>query len=174
MRTTSFSFPGLSLLVLMAAAAAFGQGWTFSDANVDFTFDVPEAKWKVTVKPNATSQKTELVYGDRRDGLLEVRRTDVQRADTMNEIITNDEQKHRQFLQGYVSGRVENFSGRLRGSVANFEYIAGGRTMSGRYYFLRANDSTVYVLRFTGPIDGLRSLRVQTDQIARTFRVKTT
>jgi hypothetical protein len=43
--------------------------------------------------------------------------------------------------------------------------------MSGRYYFLAANDSLVYVLRFTGPTDGLRSLRVQTDQIARSFKV---
>jgi hypothetical protein len=168
-----FSFVGVSLLVLFAASSVFAQGWTFSDANVDFSFDLPDAKWKLTVKPNATSQKTELVYGDRREGLLEVRKADVQKDDSMTDIIDNDEQKHRQFMQGYVMGRVENFSGRLRGAVANFEFVASGRNMSGRYYFLRAGENTVYVLRFTGPADGLRSLRVQTDQIARTFNVKT-
>jgi hypothetical protein len=173
MRTNQFSFLGLSLCVLIAAASTFGQGWSFSDPNVDFSFDLPDAKWKLTLKPNATSTKTELVFGDRRAGLLEVRKVEVQKADSMTEVITSDEQKHRQFLQGYVTGKVESFSGRLRGSIANFEYVAGGRNMSGRYYFLRAGDTTVYVLRFTGPTDGLRSLRVQTDQIARTFRVKT-
>jgi hypothetical protein len=172
MRTKRFSLFGMSLCVLTAALSAFAQGWSFSDPNADFSFDVPDTKWKLTVRPNATSQKTELVYGDRREGLLEVRSIDVQKSDSMTDIITNDEQKHRQFLQGYVNGKVENFAGRLRGSVANFEYVSSGRNMSGRYYFLRANDTTVYVLRFTGAPDSLRGLRVQTDQIARTFGVK--
>jgi len=171
MRKTRFSFSGSSVLLLLMAASVFGQSWSWSDPNVDYSFDLPDAKWKVTVKPNATSPKSEFVYGDRRDGLLEIRTVNVQRGDTINDIISNDEQKHQQFMQGHVSGKTETFSGRLRGAIANFEYVAGGRNMSGRYYFLRANDSLVYVLRFTGPTDGLRSLRVQTDQIARSFKV---
>ena len=171
MRIRNLSNPGILLLMLVVAGSAFGQSWSWSDPNVDYSFDLPDARWKVTVKPNATSQKAEFVYGDRRDGLLEVRTINVQSADSINEIISNDEQKHQQFMQGHVSGKTETFSGRLRGAIANFEYVAGGRNMSGRYYFLRANDSLVYVLRFTGPTDGLRSLRTQTDQIARSFRV---
>ena len=171
MRIKRFPFSGILLLVLFLAGSALGQSWSWSDPNVDYSFDLPEVKWKITVKPNATSQKCEFVYGDRRDGLLEVRSINVQRGDTINEIISNDEQKHQQFLQGHVSGKVETFAGRLRGAISNFEYVAGGRNMSGRYYFLRASDNLVYVLRFTGPTDGLRSLRVQTDQIARSFRV---
>ena len=157
--------------MLFAAGSVFGQSWSWSDPNVDYSFDLPDAKWKITVKPNATSQKSEFVYGDRRDGLFEVRSINVQRTDTITDIISNDEQKHQQFMQGHVSGKTETFSGRLRGAIANFEYVGGGRNMSGRYYFLRASDNLVYVLRFTGPTDGLRSLRVQTDQIARSFRV---
>jgi len=171
MRITRYSFSGILLLVLFLAGAAFGQSWSWSDPNVDYSLELPDAKWKVTVKPNATSQKCEFVYGDRRDGLLEIRSVNVQREQSINEIVSNDEQKHQQFLQGHVSGKVETFSGRLRGAVSNFEYVAAGRNMSGRYYFLRANDNLVYVLRFTGPTDGLRSLRVQTDQIARSFKV---
>jgi hypothetical protein len=44
--------------------------------------------------------------------------------------------------------------------------------MSGRFYFLKAGDTNVYVLRFTAERDKLRSIRNQTDSIARTFKVK--
>jgi hypothetical protein len=44
--------------------------------------------------------------------------------------------------------------------------------MSGRFYFLKADDTNVYVLRFTGMRDQLRSIRNQTDLIARTFEIK--
>ena len=172
MRKTKSSLLGLSVLIFLSAASALAQGWSFSDPNVDYSFDLPDAKWRMTVKPNATSTKTELVYGDRRDGLFEVRQTPVDRDAAMTDIINDDEQKHRQFLQGYVGGKVEQFSGRLRGAVANFEYVSGGRNMSGRYYFLRAGDTRFFVLRFSAPKDNLRTLRVQTDQIARTFQIK--
>jgi hypothetical protein len=76
-------------------------------------------------------------------------------------------------LQGYVPNKEENFSGALRGNVFNYEFVRSGRNMSGRFYFLRANDTTVYILRFTGERDRLRSIRNQTDAIARTFSIKT-
>jgi hypothetical protein len=44
--------------------------------------------------------------------------------------------------------------------------------MSGRFYFLKVNDTTVYLIRFTGIGDKLRSIRNQTDSIARTFDLK--
>ena len=42
--------------------------------------------------------------------------------------------------------------------------------MSGRFYFLRADNTTVYVLRFTGFTDKLRSIQNQTDLIGRNFK----
>jgi hypothetical protein len=160
------------MLIFVSAGPVFAQSWSFSDPSVDYSFDLPEAKWKLTVKPTAASPKSEFVYGDRRDGLLEVRQITVAKDASMTDIINDDEQKHRQFLPGYVTGKIETFAGRLRGAVSNFEYVAGGRNMSGRYYFLRSGDTTVYVLRFSGEKDELRPLRTQTDQIARSFRVK--
>jgi hypothetical protein len=53
-----------------------------------------------------------------------------------------------------------------------FEYVAASRPMAGRYYFLRADPTTVYVLRFLGGKDSMRQLRTQTDQIARTFGLR--
>ena len=164
-------------LILIAIAASFvaspvlGQGDSFTDANVDYTFAVPDAKWKMTVKPSATSPNVEYVNGDRVDGHLEVRRLIVASDAVLTDVIQAEEQKL-QFRPGFVAGKEENFSGRLKGAVYNFEYVAAGKSMSGRFYFLRANETTVYLLRFSGQKDTLRSIRHQTDSIARTFAVK--
>lgn len=163
-------FYSISMIVLSALTAA-AQDQVFSDGNVDYSFTLPDAKWKMTVKPSATSPNVEYVYGDRTDGHLEVRKLTVAKDEILTDVIQDEEQKL-QFRPGFVAGKEENFLGRLRGSVFNFEYVAAGRSMAGRFYFLRANATTVYLVRFTGLKDTLRSIRNQTDSIARTFAVK--
>lgn len=158
-------------VIALLALSAFGQEETFTDANVDYSFTVPEGKWKMTVKPSATSPNVEYVNGDRSDGHLEVRKLAVAKDALLSDIIQDEEQKQL-FRPGYVAGKQENFVGRLRGNVFNFEFVAAGRSMAGRFYFLRANPTTVYLLRFTGQKDSIRSVRNQTDSIARTFGVK--
>lgn len=158
-------------IITILALSAFGQESVFSDPNVDYSFTLPDAKWKMTAKPSATNLNVEYVYIDRTDGHLEVRKLTVAKDAILSDLIQDEEQKL-QFKPGFVAGKDENFLGRLRGSVFNFEYVAAGRNMSGRFYFLRANPTTVYVLRFTGQKDSLRSVRNQTDSIARTFTVK--
>jgi len=171
MRSHKFTFIMLAAAMLFTAFSAVAQDEVFSDPNVDYTFGLPDAKWKMTVKPSATSPNVEYVYGDRREGLLEVRRITVAKNAILTDVIQDDEQK-RQFLPGYVAGKEENFNGKLKGAIFNFEFVRAGTNMGGRYYFLRANDTTVYILRFSGPRDGLRGIRNQTDSIARTFGVK--
>ena len=164
----------LSLVFVIAIAAAIpalAQGDTFSDPIVEYTFQLPEPMWKMNVKPSATSPNVEYVYGDRADGHFEIRKLSVPRDSIMTDIISAEE-KRLQFRQGFVAGREESFAGKFRGTVFNFEYVAGGRPMVGRFYFLKTNDTTIYMLRFTGPKDGLRVIRSQTDSIARTFAVK--
>lgn len=159
------------VLPIFLALSVSAQGESFSDPNVDYGFDLPDAKWKMTVKPSATSPNVEYVFGERVNGHLEVRKLGVSKDAIMSDVIGDEEQKL-QFRMGYVAGKEENFIGRLKGAVFNFEYVAAGKNMSGRFYFLRANDTTVYVLRFTGLKDSLRSLHNQTDSIARTFGLK--
>lgn len=171
MKSNQASFLVLFSVVLFGSLAAVAQGDPFSDGNVDYTFALPEAKWKMTVKPSATSPNVEYVYGDRFDGHLEVRKLNVAKDAILTDVVQDEEQKL-QFRPGFVTGREENFSGKLKGAIYNFEYVAAGRSMSGRFYFLKANDTTVYILRFSGQKDSLRSLRNQTDSIARTFGVK--
>jgi len=165
----------LAILFSLAAglfftAPAFAQTQTFKDANVEYAFDLPETTWKQTVKPSSTSPNVEYVFGDRVNGHLEIRQIAVKSGEIISDTIENEEQKL-QFLPGYVAGKEENFRGSFDGKVFNFEFVRSGRNMSGRFYFLKASGKTVYVLRFTGLRDKLRSIRNQTDSIARTFEL---
>lgn len=161
----------LVFLIALAAVPALAQGNSFSDPTVEYSFQLPEPLWKITVKPSATSPNVEYVYGDRADGHLQIRKITVARDSIMSDIISAEE-KGLQWRQGFVAGKEENFAGKFRGTVFNFEYVAGGKNMGGRFYFLKTNETTIYMLRFTGPKDGLRVIRSQTDSIARTFAVK--
>ena len=169
MRIQKFIAP--VFLTLFFACAAFAQTPKFSDSNVEYTFDVPDAEWKQTVKPSATSPNVEYVYRDRAEGRLEVRKETVKSGETLADTLAGEEQRL-QFLPGYVAGKQEDFRGTLDGKAFNYEFVRSGKNMSGRFYFLKADDQTVYILRFTGQRDKLRSLRNQTDSMARTFAVK--
>ncbi len=158
---------------LLLAISTFAQTGTFNDASVEYTFDLPETVWKMTTKPSATSPNVEYVYGERQSGHLEVRKTALKPDATISDLISDEEQKL-QFLNGYVAGKQEDFKGAFGGKVFNYEFVRSGRNMSGRFYFLKIDGKTVYVLRFTGFRDKLRSIRNQTDSIARTFQMKKT
>lgn len=166
-----------SFLVLFALISLFGLAdnlaaqSSFSNPDVEYVFELPDDRWKMTVKPSATTPNVEYVYADRTEGHLEVRKANLPDRGVVSDLIKEEEQKL-QFRPGYVAGKEEPFAGFLRGTAFNFEYVQAGRPMSGRFYFLKASDKTVYILRFTGFRDKLRSIRNQTDQIARTFNVK--
>ena len=158
-------------MCLTLAFSAFAQTNNFSDSNVDYKFELPEAKWKLTSKPSQISPNAEFVYGDRSDGHLEIRKLTVKADQVFSDVIRDEEQKL-QFSTGYVAGKEETFRGAMSGKVFNYEFVRSARNMSGRFYFLKVDDKTVYVLRFTAMRDKLRSLRNQTDSIARTFDLK--
>jgi hypothetical protein len=156
---------------LFVAVSAFAQTDAFTDTNVDYSFDLPDARWKMTVKPSATSPNVEYVFGDRNDGHLEVRKLAVAKNAILSDVVRGEEQKL-QFLPGFVAGKEETFAGKLKGGIFNYEFVRAGKNMSGRFYFLRADENTMYVLRFAGERDKLKSIRNQTDSIARTFEIK--
>jgi hypothetical protein len=168
-----FNSFALSLCLSLAfAATTFAQGRTFNDINVEYTFDLPEPTWKMVVKPSVSSPNVEYVYTDRADGHLEIRKLTVKQDDLMSDIILREQEQKLQFLPGFVAGKEENFVGNLRGKAFNYEFVRAGKNMSGRFYYLKADDKTVYVVRFTGARDKLRGIRNQIDSIARTFKVK--
>lgn len=171
MKFNKFSFALTMVLSLVAAVSAFAQNDVFSDPNVEYTFNLPDAAWKMTVKPSVTSPNVEYVYHDRKDGHLEIRKISVKPGELLADTIREEEVKL-QFLPGYVAGKEESFQGAMNGRIFNFEFVRSGREMSGRYYFLKSDDKTVYVLRFSGYRDKLRSIRNYIDSIARTFKLK--
>ncbi len=172
MKNRKFSVLFSVAVCLLLAASTFAQkGESFKDANAEYVFDLPTADWKMTVKPSPTSPNVEYVYAERQSGHFEVRKLAVKTGEPIADIIRDEEQKL-QFLPGYVAGKEETFDGKLDGKVFNYEYVRAGRRMSGRFYFLKASDTTIYVVRFTGIGEKLRSIRNQTDSIARTFDLK--
>ena len=159
-------------MMSMFASVSTAQVETFSNPNVDYTFSLPDARWKQTAVPTATSAVVRYVFVDRNDGQLEVRKLTKSKSELLSEFIRNNEESKLLPLPGYIAGKEENFKGKLSGIVFNYEYVLSGRAMSGRFYYLELNDTTVYVLRFTGNTASLRSVRNQSDSIARTFEVK--
>lgn len=161
----------LLLASLICSIGASAQTVNFCDDDVDYVFDIPNPTWRITIRPSASNPNVEMVFGDRTNGLMEVRRLNSRSTELMSEVIEREEEKLK-FLQGYVRGTEENFAGFLRGSVFNFEFVRSGRNMAGRYYFLRADEATVFVVRFGGLKDQLMTIRNQTDLIARTFNLR--
>src|SRR5262245_3318682 len=163
----------LMLCTVFGAASVMAQGTrVFSDPNAEYTFEIPEEVWKVVVKPTALNPNVEMVYGDRMDGHFEIRKVVSGEDEPLSDLVVREQDQKLQFLPGYVSGKEENFAGVLKGKVFNYEFTRSGRNMSGRIYFLRADPKTVFLIRFSGLRDKLRTIRNETDQIARTFQVK--
>lgn len=159
----------IAVFVFTAVETAAQSTDRFSDPFVEYSFDIPDPKWKQTVKPTEANPSVEYVFVDRNDGHFAVRKTTAAPNALMTDIIREEEQKLR-FMRGFVAGKEERFAGKLDGSVFNFEFVERGRPKSGRFYFLRSG-STVYILRFTGFTDKLRSVQHHADSIARTFSV---
>lgn len=170
-RKLSFLSAAAVAACLLLAVSAFAQKESFADADAPYVFDLPTATWKQTVKPSPTSPNVEYVFGERQSGHFEIRKISLKSGATIADVIRDEELKL-QFLPGYVVGKEEPFDGKLDGRVFNYEFVRAGRRMSGRFYFLKENDQILYVIRFTGVGDKLRSIRNQTDSIARTFELK--
>jgi hypothetical protein len=160
------------LLTLTLTIFTFAQDQKFSDPNVEYTFDLPETMWKMVAKPSATSPNVEYAYGDRLDGHFEIRKVNIKNNELVSDLILRDQEQKLQFLPGFVAGKEEPFAGTFKGRAFNYEFVRFGKNMSGRFYYLKANDSTVYIIRFTGLKDKLRLIRNQTDAIARSFELK--
>lgn len=160
-----------TLICALAAGAATAQQ-TFSNEKLEYTFDLPSATWRVTSEPDSIHQHLEFIYGDRNDGHLRVRREIVDADTSASDLARRDQEQKLRFMTGYVDGKEEKFDGRLSGVVLSYEYTNAGKAMAGRTYYLRVDNRTIYTLRFSGLRDKLRVIRNQTDQIARSFRLK--
>lgn len=163
----------LTALVSIAfvSATALAQE-TYVSANGGYTLELPSDKWKVIQEPDSLHEHADFIYGDRNDGFLRIRKEVVEPGTTASDIARRDQDQKLRFQTGYMEGKEEKFAGRLNGVTFGYEYTAGGKAMAGRFYYLQADNRTVYVLRFTGLRDRLGLIRNQTDAIARSFQLK--
>lgn len=158
------------LLALMISVVSAQQ--TYSNAKVEYTFDLPSPTWRAILEPDAAHEHPEFVYGDRLDGYLTIRKEVVDAGTTPSQLSRSDQDTKLHFLPGFIPGKEEPFNGRLDGVTMSYEYVRSGKTMLGRTYYLQADNRTIYALRFTGLKDKLSRIRNQTDLIARTFKLK--
>lgn len=173
MRTLSITLAcALLALVLSSSITTLAQTETFTDANVDYTFELPSAAWRLIEKPDAERTSAGFIYGDRMDGYLQIRKEVVDAGVTPQDFSRRESQQRLRFLPGFVEGKEEQFAGRMNGVAFNYEFTSAGKPMSGRIYYLQADNRTIYVLRFTGLRDRLIRIRNQTDLMARSFRLK--
>lgn len=170
------TFFGLFLIAAFGSSTinrgASIQLQTYNSPKVGYSIDLPSATWRLVDEPDELHQHTEFVYGDRIDGYLRIRKETMEEGLTINDFAHRDLDQKTRFLPGYVAGKEEPFTGRLPGMTTSYEFTERGKPMAGRTYYLQADPRTVYVLRFTGLREKLLRIRNQTDQIARSLRLK--
>ncbi|MBC7795558.1 MAG: hypothetical protein H7Z37_01650 [Pyrinomonadaceae bacterium] len=162
------------LIALFATNSAFAQGTGQTEKSLNqkfdnFSFDLPNDKWRVLPKSGESKTQVEVIYGDRLDGYTQIRKLDVKTEDLLDDVIQREQSQKLQFLPGYVKGKEDTFKGNLTGKVVNYEFTQSGKAMIGRAYFIQDKNRTTYLLRFTGLRDKLKLIQNQTDSIARTF-----
>ena len=115
-----------ALFAFNSIAVLAQNGSKFTDPFVEYSFDIPDDRWKMTVKPTELNPSVEYVFVDRNDGHLAVRKTTAPQDALMSDIIREEEQKL-QFMRGYVAGKEERFAGKLNGAIFNFEFVERGQ-----------------------------------------------
>ena len=148
------------------------QEHNYINSKAGYSVDFPSATWHLIGEPDEIHQHAEFVYGDRTQGYLRIRKEALDEGLAVKDFAIRDQDQKVRFLPGYVDGKLEPFAGRLTGWTASYEYSQAGKPMGGRTYYLQADTRTIYALRFTGMRDKLSRIRNQTDQIARSFKLK--
>jgi hypothetical protein len=164
--------PLFALFVIAAAFSMAAAQQVYTNDQVEYILELPSPQWRVISEPDAGLERAEFVYGDRLEGYLRIRKEAVDAGTSPSDLARRDLDQKLRFLPGFVEGKEEKFSGRLNGVTISFEFVKTGKPMMGRVYYLQADNRTIYSLRFTGLRDKLARIRNQTDQIARSFRLK--
>ena len=160
-----------ALFALCSVAVA--QEQPYASETEDYTLELPTQVWKALPRTDSAHQHTEYINGERSDGYLRVRRSVLSGETNLSEYARSEADTKLRFMPGYVVGGKETpFAGRLNGIVTTYEYTNAGKPMAGRFYYLKADERTVFVLHFTGARERLQRIQNQTDAIARSFKPK--
>ena len=167
----------ICMLVLLVTSSVVGAGQTrqFTRDGIEYILELPSPAWQ-DVSRLDVHEHFEFINGnDPTNGYLGVRKIFVDQPTTTTDLFSAQEKWELQRLPGYViCSECEGvrFEGRLSGAVFSYEYVAAGRTMYGRIYYLQVDQRTFYSLRFIVARHKLQAVRDQMDVIARSFRLK--
>ena len=148
----------------------------FEDPEGKYSLTLPAGWIAVVSQDSLGKQDVNIVYRNRETGALKLRRTD--EIDPKMEVIDfakKDELESVRFILEYNRVAMENFlvGGGKSGALLSYDFKnPAGQPFTGRNYYLRAGENTIYILRFTGRKNTLGTLRNQTDAIARSFQAK--
>lgn len=167
----------ICMLVLLVTSfvAVAGQTRQFARDGIEYVLELPSPAWQDFSRLDVHEHFEFINGNDPTNGYLGVRKIFVDQPTTTTDLFSAQEKWELQRLPGYViCSECEGvrFEGRLSGAVFSYEYVAAGRTMYGRIYYLQVDQRTFYSLRFTVARDKLQAVRDQMDAIARSFRLK--
>jgi hypothetical protein len=171
MRKTIF----MLVLLLASSVVLAAQSRQFTRDGIDYILELPTPAWQVVSRLDVHDHPEFINGNDPTNGYLRIRKLLVDRGTTTTDLFSQDEKWELRRLPGYVAcSECEGirFGGQLRGAVFSYEYVAAGRTMYGRIYYLEVDPRTYYSLRFTVSHDKLQVVRAQMDLIAQSFRMK--
>ena len=120
MRQTTSTFVLSFLFVLSAFTPIAGQSQIFTDDNVAYQLELPSPTWKVVTRPDGLQRRTEIIYGDRLDGYLQISKETVETGITAETLANTFEDEKLRFRPGYVDGKEEKFAGRLNGLTVSY------------------------------------------------------
>lgn len=169
-----FAF-SLFMLAMVFSANALAQE-VFEDPDGKYSMSLPAGWLGIVNKDGLGRNEVNIVYKVRENGALKVRR--IEDADGKMEVMeyaNKDESDRVRFNPKYDKISIEKFviGGGKSGALLSYDYFStSGQPFTGRIYYLRVDEKTIYVLQFTGRKNILGTLRSHTDAIARSFKTK--
>ena len=166
-----------SLLILTAVFAVDGLAQeVFEDPDGKYSMSLPSGWLGIVNKDGLGRNEVNIVYKNRENGALKIRR--IEDADAKMDVMeyaNKDESERIRFNPKYDKISMEKFviGAGKSGALLAYDYFStSGQPFTGRIYYLRTDEKTIYVLQFTGRKNILGTLRSHTDAIARSFKAK--
>lgn len=163
------------VLLLANSLVLAGQTRWFTRDDIEYVIELPSPAWQVVSRVDVHDHFEFINGNDPLNGYLRLRKVLVDQPTSASELFRREEKWELQHLRGYmVCSECDGvaFEGRLSGTFFSYEYVSGGRAMSGRIYYLQLNQRTFYSLRFTVAREKLQAAGEQMDLIARSFHLK--
>ncbi len=163
------------VLLVTSFVVVAGQTRQFTRDSIEYVLELPSPAWQDISRFDIHDHLEFINGNDPLNGFLRVRKIFVDQPTTTTNLFSDQEKWELQRLPGYVicsECKGVGFEGRLNGAVFSYEYVAAGRTMYGRIYYLQVDQRTFYSLRFTVARDKLQAVGDQMDLIAKSFRLK--